>query len=173
MKFAAGYQYRSSGELFSEMIADYRPAIAEVYFPVPGFASGRPDAAQANSDALAQLIYEVKAIKSMNIQLDMLLNGNCYGNNAVSLDFRNRICNMLEWFASEKLLPEIITTTSPFVADTIKKYKPTISCAVYHRNEDMFEIPLTLAEKYGTFKMYLRHFPYIPAWDTNIYIKSN
>ncbi len=59
------------------------------------------------------------------------------------------------------------------LTEIISKYKPTISCAVYHRNEDMFAIPLYLAEKYGDFKMYIRHFPYIPAWDTNIYIKYN
>ena len=58
------------------------------------------------------------------------------------------------------------------MTNTIEKYKPTISCAIYHRNEDMFTIPLFLAEKYKNFKMYIRHFPYIPAWDTNIYIKS-
>ena len=57
------------------------------------------------------------------------------------------------------------------LSETIRKYHPVISCAVYHRNEDMFEIPLLLAEKYGNFKLYMRHFPYIPAWDTNIYIK--
>lgn len=55
--------------------------------------------------------------------------------------------------------------------NTINLYHPTISCAIYHRNEDMFAIPLLLAEKYMHFKMYVRHFPYIPAWDTNIYIK--
>lgn len=58
------------------------------------------------------------------------------------------------------------------LSETIDQYKPTISCAVYHRNEDMFAIPLYLAEQYGSFRMYLRHFPYIPAWDTNIYIKK-
>lgn len=56
------------------------------------------------------------------------------------------------------------------LTETIARYKPAISCAVYHRNEDMFAIPLFLAERYGSFRMYLRHFPYIPAWDTNIYI---
>lgn len=55
----------------------------------------------------------------------------------------------------------------------ICNFKPTISCAVYHRNQDMFEIPLYLASKYDSFEMYIRHFPYIPAWDTNIYIKRS
>ncbi len=54
----------------------------------------------------------------------------------------------------------------------IERCYPTISCAVYHRNEDMFEIPLYLASKYQDFEMYIRHFPYVPAWDTNVYIKN-
>lgn len=53
----------------------------------------------------------------------------------------------------------------------IEKHHPTISCAVYHRNEDMFALPLLLYKKYGKCKLYMRHFPYVPAWDTNIYIK--
>lgn len=57
------------------------------------------------------------------------------------------------------------------LSGVIEKYHPTISCAVYHRNEDMFKIPLLLSEMYGSCKLYIRHFPYVPAWDTNIYIK--
>ena len=57
------------------------------------------------------------------------------------------------------------------LSGTVDKYKPVISCAVYHRNEDMFALPLLLMQMYGKYKLYLRHFPYIPAWDTNIYIK--
>lgn len=55
--------------------------------------------------------------------------------------------------------------------NTIKNYKPVISCAVYHRNEDFFEIPLLLKELYGDCKLYFRHFKYFPAWDTNVYCK--
>lgn len=57
------------------------------------------------------------------------------------------------------------------LSEVIERSHPTISCAVYHRNEDMFALPLLLAEKYGKFKMYMRHFPYVPAWDTNVYIR--
>lgn len=58
------------------------------------------------------------------------------------------------------------------LSDTIKKYKPTISCAIYHRNEDFFALPLLLYEKYGDCEMYIRHFKYFPAWDSNVYIKK-
>ncbi len=57
--------------------------------------------------------------------------------------------------------------------NTLRTYHPTVCCAVYHRNEDMFALPLYLASQYDRFKLYLRHFPYIPAWDTNIYIVND
>ena len=55
--------------------------------------------------------------------------------------------------------------------ETIARCRPTLLCAVYHRNEDLFAIPTRLMELYGEYELYLRHFPYIPGWDTNIYIK--
>ena len=155
MLFAAGYQCRKTGELFSEIIADYRNNICEVYFAPPGFASGRPDAAQDNAEALEQLIFELRTIRNMNIQLDLLLNGNCYGEKAISQEFQNRITDMLEWFAGENLLPEIITTTSPFVADTVKKITPDteIRASVNMRIDSLTALEY-LQEKFDSF--YLR-----------------
>ena len=54
---------------------------------------------------------------------------------------------------------------------TVELYKPCISCALYHRNEDLFAIPLKLKEMYTECRMYIRHFRYLPAWDTNVYVK--
>ncbi len=50
----------------------------------------------------------------------------------------------------------------------IKRCRPRIFCAVYHRNEDMFRLPLLINELNSEYKLYLRHYPYIPAWETNI-----
>lgn len=58
------------------------------------------------------------------------------------------------------------------LSQTIKRYKPTISCAIYHRNEDFFDIPMLLKELYGKCEIYIRHFKYFPAWDTNVYVKA-
>lgn len=41
--------------------------------------------------------------------------------------------------------------------------------ALYHRNEDMFAIPLQIKELAPDLKMYIRHQLYIPAWETNLY----
>lgn len=57
--------------------------------------------------------------------------------------------------------------------NTISNSRPVISCAVYHRNEDFFDIPMLLKELYGgKCKLYFRHFKYFPAWDTNVYCES-
>ena len=45
----------------------------------------------------------------------------------------------------------------------------SIICALYHRNEDMFAIPLQLLELNPKLKLYVRHELYIPAWETNLY----
>ncbi len=52
---------------------------------------------------------------------------------------------------------------------TIVQYKPKLCVAAYHRFNDIFEIPLQVLGMRPDYKMYLRHFPYIPAWDTNYY----
>jgi len=124
VKFAVGYQYRNSGELFSEMLRDYREKIAEVYFAYPAFASGRPDHSANSSCAVEQIEYELAAIRSMNIKLDLLLNGNCYGEWAVSERFKRETACLLERLSDANLLPEIVTTTSPFVASVVRKLIP-------------------------------------------------
>ncbi|MGN0620102.1 MAG: FkbM family methyltransferase [Ruminiclostridium sp.] len=52
---------------------------------------------------------------------------------------------------------------------TIKKYKPRLIVSLYHRTEDLIELPLYIKELNPDYKLYLRHHPYIPAWDTNLY----
>lgn len=53
--------------------------------------------------------------------------------------------------------------------DTLKN-KPKLNIAAYHRNQDIFSIPRLIKELNGDYKIYLRHHPYLPAWDTNFYV---
>ena len=50
---------------------------------------------------------------------------------------------------------------------TICSYKPKLHIAAYHKSEDIFSIPLKIAELNKEYKISLRHSPCIPAWDTN------
>jgi FkbM family methyltransferase len=53
--------------------------------------------------------------------------------------------------------------------NTIKRCKPKLNIALYHRFSDIFEIPLRIAEINPEYRFEIRHHPYIPAWDTNLY----
>ncbi len=52
---------------------------------------------------------------------------------------------------------------------TIKNFKPKMQIACYHRSEDIFDIPLKVFEIRSDYKLYIRHQPCFPAWDTNFF----
>lgn len=52
---------------------------------------------------------------------------------------------------------------------TIESFSPALLVSVYHRGEDLFALPLQLTERFPDYKLYLRKFRYIPAWDLNLY----
>ena len=52
---------------------------------------------------------------------------------------------------------------------TIMKYKPRLMVALYHRTEDIFQLPILVNRLNPRYKLYIRHQLYIPAWETNLY----
>ncbi len=53
--------------------------------------------------------------------------------------------------------------------NTLRRDKPKLNIAVYHRSEDIFSIPLLISSIVPGYRLYLRQHPYIPAWDLNLY----
>lgn len=53
--------------------------------------------------------------------------------------------------------------------NTIKTHLPDLLISLYHRNEDMFALPLLISELAPEYKLYLRRSRYIPAWELNLY----
>jgi FkbM family methyltransferase len=51
----------------------------------------------------------------------------------------------------------------------IQKFKPDLLVSMYHKSEDMFDLPLLLYSICPEYKLILRRLPYIPAWDLNLY----
>lgn len=45
----------------------------------------------------------------------------------------------------------------------------SLAVSLYHRNEDMYDIPLLVHNINPRLKLYVRHLLYIPAWETNLY----
>ncbi|MEE0265760.1 MAG: FkbM family methyltransferase [Acutalibacteraceae bacterium] len=52
---------------------------------------------------------------------------------------------------------------------TLSEYKPKLNVAAYHTFNDLFELVLMVNAINPEYKFYLRHHPYIPLWDTNLY----
>lgn len=52
---------------------------------------------------------------------------------------------------------------------TIHHYSPKLAVAIYHRNEDLFELPLLVKRLCPKYRIYIRHKLYLPAWETNLY----
>lgn len=55
------------------------------------------------------------------------------------------------------------------MAHLLKTHKPKLSLACYHRTEDLCTLIPLIHNIDPQYKIYLRHHPYIPCWDTNLY----
>ncbi|MBQ7114953.1 MAG: FkbM family methyltransferase [Clostridia bacterium] len=53
--------------------------------------------------------------------------------------------------------------------EILKKFKPKLNVAAYHKSEDIFKLPILINAINPDYKIHLRHHPYIPAWDTLFY----
>ncbi|MDE5984932.1 MAG: FkbM family methyltransferase [Eubacterium sp.] len=51
----------------------------------------------------------------------------------------------------------------------IQKYSPKLYVCAYHRNEDLFALPMKILCINNNYQIYFRHSPYIPAWECNFY----
>ena len=54
-------------------------------------------------------------------------------------------------------------------ANTIAAYRPKMKIAAYHRFDDIIQIPSAVFKHYDGYSLYLRHKPYVPAWDTDYF----
>ena len=129
MKLLVGYQLANGDQCsFSEAMAPYFSHIAEVFFPWVDSPSGR--SAMANDDgyidwsAQARMEEELAEIRKNGIRLDLLLNSNCYGAEAISERLYNRTLSMLDRLYTRVGGVEVVTTASPFIAECIKKNFP-------------------------------------------------
>lgn len=129
MKFTIGYQLPDEDDSIVSIAADYREHIAEVYFAPPGAASGRSAVAmagkQVDADAAQVMADELYALADLGIGLTLLINANCYGDDALSQDFAARVRRQVSELAEDYRL-KCVTTTSPFVAKLLKESHPDI-----------------------------------------------
>jgi len=51
---------------------------------------------------------------------------------------------------------------------TVRRERPILRVAVYHKSEDLYRIPLLLAEQLPDYRFYLRRTPCFPAWEADL-----
>ena len=127
MNLIVGYQTRPDNRLVRAIVA-HRDAIGEVYFAWPGIANGRNTVSLREGmtewEQLDRQIADLEALSTAGLRFNLLLNGNCFGGDAMSEALADRIAGILDFLASEGCMPEVVTTASPAVAYMIKKSHP-------------------------------------------------
>ena len=131
MKYSVGFQlYQGNEEPFSQIVKSYREHISEVFFAWQDIASGRSPIATRHGytdwSAQKRTEEELRAIKQMGVKLDLLFNGNCYGEYAISEKLANTVVSVIEHLESIDCGVDIVTTASLSIAHTIKKHFPKI-----------------------------------------------
>ena len=103
MKFSVGYPLsEKSQDSFAHMVLNYKKHIAEVYFAWFGMASGRAASGVGHNGVVnwrAQKHTEknIRKIKKAGIGLNLLLNANCYGGRALSVELENEIRSIIDY----------------------------------------------------------------------------
>jgi collagenase-like PrtC family protease len=124
MKLAVGYPVDDDQNiigLFVDAVEEHRGEIDEVYFAMPGEASGRAPAAGSDTPAIV-----LPHLRSLDLRMNLLLNANCYGADAASSALADRVRRCVDE-AADLAGVDVVTTTSPFVAATLRDSHPEIA----------------------------------------------
>ena len=110
---------------FIEACSPHLGRIRETFFAWPGVLSCRP-APEFTPELRARMIADLKWARENGILLDTLFNCNCYGDIAISDEIADFAERMLGEMDAEGLFPDIVTTTSPFLATIFRRKHPSL-----------------------------------------------
>jgi collagenase-like PrtC family protease len=131
MRFAVGYQLAEPDEEpFVEIVRDFLPHVAEVYFPWADMPSGRAPllSRRGHTDwgGQARLEADLRAFRQVGVRLDLLFNANCYGRYAASRHLENRVISVMQHLEAAVGGADAFTTASLAVARTVKRSFPGV-----------------------------------------------
>ena len=125
-KYAFGYFFeKRGGRTFRDLVEEYAPFLKEVYFPWPGLLSAR-ELGKDIASLRKKLVEDLKFCRSKGLALDLLVNATCYGDTALTSVQREEYFSHLKELSSFGLMPEIVTTTSPYIATITKKFDASV-----------------------------------------------
>lgn len=117
MKFQVGYQ---NNRKFLDYLLQHKDTVSELYFPWGEFTTGR-----GVSVDMEQMAEDLKRFKMAGFKFCMLLNGNCYGSEALSVKFFDKLGNAIMEVMSGFGLSSV-TTASPVIAAFLKQHFPAL-----------------------------------------------
>ena len=125
-KFAFGYYFgKRAGFSFRDLAEQYAPFLQEVYFPWPGLLSAREITGDP-APLRKHVIDDMRFCRSKGLKLDLLVNATCYGDKALTAAQREDYFSNLKELSAQGIMPEIVTTTSPYIAILSKKFDASI-----------------------------------------------
>ena len=127
-KFAVGHFLTKEPDdpaSFTELAKRFAPRLREVYFPWPGLWNARAKVYDKPDDE-ERITTDLKYCREHGMKLDLLANATCYGDKAFTEEQRLQIIGIIRHLDQMGLYPEIITTTSPYIAKVFKMNFPDI-----------------------------------------------
>ncbi len=127
-KFAVGHYLTEKPDdplSFAELAKKFAPRLREVYFPWPGLSNARAKVYNKPDDE-ARIAADLKYCREHGMKLDILANATCYGDMAFTVEQRKQILSIIGKLDDMGLKPEIVTTTSPYIAKVFKLNFPDI-----------------------------------------------
>lgn len=121
--FSAGYRPLDPEQgFFSDIAADFREHLREVYFAWPEDPSGR---GPLPHETIGLLEEELPRIRAGGIRLNLLLNAACYGGGALSTELADHVYVLVR-HVSDLAGVDTVTTMSPLIAALVKRQFPMI-----------------------------------------------
>lgn len=127
-KFAVGHYLTEKPDdpaSFAELARRFAPRLREVYFPWPGLSNARAKVYNKPDDE-ERIVADLKYCREHGMKLDILANATCYGEQSFTKEQRLQILGIIEHLDKIGLRPEIITTTSPYIAKVFRLNFPDI-----------------------------------------------
>lgn len=110
---------------FKSVCAKYVPRIKEVFFAWPGVTASRPMDDWTDSRR-GRIASDLRWARENGIELDTIFNANCYGDIAMTETLAEHVTEKIREMDSLGLMPDHLTTTSPFIATVVRRRFPQI-----------------------------------------------
>ena len=125
-KFSFGYFFgQRGGHSFRDLAEEYAPFLREICFSWPGLLSAR----ELDGDPVElrkRLVDDLLFCRSKGMRLDLLADATCYGDTAFTAIQREEYLGHLKTMTDAGVMPEIVTSVSPYIAAITKKFSESV-----------------------------------------------